>query len=122
MGDVTSSIIGRACCSQQLHCNTDDLAVSVRDLEEPVNDHRFCTVEFRAGSCEQVLFIERNAHALSVATKAMRDAAASLETIAQDAAGQERLDLATVEAALSHLGERARLQCDFQGGDEDNGR
>lgn len=88
MEAAQSSAIGRAHCSQQLHCRSDELTSTVRDLHEPVNDHRFCMVEFRAGMCGQALYIERNAHALTVAARALRTAADRLEQIAEDAAGQ----------------------------------
>lgn len=118
MEGTQSSAIGRAHCSQQLHCRSDELTSTVRDLHEPVNDHRFCMVEFRAGMCDQELYIERNAHALTVAARALRTAAERIEQIAEDAAGQERLDLATVELALAGLGERGRLMADVPGGEE----
>lgn len=98
--EQSSGTIGRACAYSAMHCRNDELWSNVLDLVAS-GGHKFCAVTFRAGSCEHSMHIERNAHALSTAARALRTAAERLEQISEDAAGQERMDLATVQAALT---------------------
>jgi hypothetical protein len=89
-----------ASASTTLFCNQDELKSNVLDLVG-ARGRKFCTVELRAGMCSLDLHLERNAHALAVAERAFRAVADRLAEIQADAAQQERVDLATVEAALA---------------------
>ena len=89
-----------ASTSTTLFCKADDLSSNVLDLITG-DGHPFCTVEFHAGTCSTAIYLQRNAHALRVAERAFRAVADRLAMILDEAAQQERVDLATVEAALA---------------------
>lgn len=82
MSTDTSSMIGRASMNTALHANADDLRVTTHD--EPGYQGGYCALTFRAGSCYHVTFLERNAHALSTAARALREAADELDGIAAE--------------------------------------
>jgi hypothetical protein len=90
-----------ASATATMYCKTDDLKSYVLDLVATTDGHPFCTVELCAGLCSVAVHLQRNAHALAVAERAFRAVADRLAEIQTDAAGQERVDLATVEAALA---------------------
>ena len=104
------SLIGLASADLSIHCHQDDVFSDAKDITT-TKGRTVVTAEFGAGKARCSLFIERNAHALAVAERAFRAVADRLAEIQADAAGQERVDLATVEAALA-LG-------NYTGGEED---
>ena len=89
-----------ASATATMFCHQDDLTSNVLDLVG-ASGRKFCTVELRSGMCCLDFHLERNAHALAVAERAFRAVSDRLAMILDEAAQQERVDLATVEAALA---------------------
>ena len=99
--DTSSRTVGRAYAGSFIQCRADNLEARTYASTE----QKMVSATLSAGPQQFTVYIERNAHALSTAARALREAAESLETIAAECAGQERLDLATVQAALADLGD-----------------